>query len=158
MPVPLALRCEIEEVLHAYAAVLDAVDLEQWPEFFTETCFYQVIPRDNYERGLPLALIRCESKGMLKDRVMAIRDTMMYEPRYLRHLLSGIRVTSYDADEMAIEANYAVFETLLDAPTQVFNVGRYLGRLVRQGEHLKFAELHCIFDSLLVPNSLIYPI
>lgn len=56
------------------------------------------------------------------------------------------------------EANYAVFETLVDAPTQVFNVGRYLGRIVRQGERLKFAELHGIFDSLLVPDSLIYPI
>jgi 3-phenylpropionate/cinnamic acid dioxygenase small subunit len=158
MSLPLALRFEIEDVLHAYVAVLDAANLEKWPEFFTEECFYEVIPRDNYERGLPLALIRCESKGMLKDRVAAIRDTMMYEPRYLRHLVSSIRVTAPSEHEIALEANYAVFATLVDAPTQVFNVGRYLGRLVRQGEQLKFAELHCIFDSLLVPNSLIYPI
>jgi 3-phenylpropionate/cinnamic acid dioxygenase small subunit len=158
MSLPLTLRFEVEDVLHAYAAVLDAADLEQWPEFFTDECFYEVIPRDNYERGLPLALIRCESKGMLKDRVVAIRDTMMYEPRYLRHLLSGIRVITHSAHDIAMEANYAVFETLVDAPTRVFNVGRYLGRLRRQGEHLKFAELHCVFDSLLVPNSLIYPI
>jgi 3-phenylpropionate/cinnamic acid dioxygenase small subunit len=152
------LRFAIEDVLHAYAAVLDAAHLEQWPEFFTDDCFYQIIPRDNYERGLPLALIRCESKGMLQDRVEAIRNTMMYEPRYLRHVISGIRIMSHNDLEITIEANYAVFETLSEAPTRVFNVGRYLGRLVRQGEHLKFAELHCIFDSLLVPNSLIYPI
>ena len=78
MLVPLELRYEIEELLAEYAAVLDAADLERWPEFFTEQCFYEVIPRENYDRGLPLAIMRCESKGMLKDRVVAIRDTMMY--------------------------------------------------------------------------------
>ena len=85
MALPIELRLEIEDLLHAYGAVLDASDLDQWPDFFTDDCFYQVIPRENYDRGLPLALIRCESKGMLKDRVFAIRETMMYEPRYLRH-------------------------------------------------------------------------
>ena len=158
MSLPLALRFEIEDLMQEYAAILDAMDLEKWPELFTEECFYQVIPRDNYERGLPLALIRCESRGMLQDRVVAIRSTMMYAPRYLRHVISGVRVLGHNDHGIAMEANYAVFETLVDAATQVFNVGRYLGRLVHEGERLKFAELHCIFDSLLVPNSLIYPI
>jgi salicylate 5-hydroxylase small subunit len=158
MLVPLEVRYEIEELFAEYAAALDAADLERWPEFFTEQCFYEVIPRENYDRGLPLALMRCESKGMLKDRVVAIRDTMMYEPRYLRHVISAIRVTAYTADGIAVEANYAVFETPVDALTHVFNVGRYLDRLVREEGRLKFAEKHCVFDSILVPNSLIYPI
>ena len=158
MLVSLELRYEIEELLAEYAAVLDAADLERWPEFFTEQCFYEVIPRENYDRGLPLAIMRCESKGMLKDRVVAIRDTMMYEPRYLRHVISGIRVTGQSADGIAVEANYAVFETLVDALTRVFNVGRYLDRIVREDGQLRFAEKHCVFDSLLVPNSLIYPL
>lgn len=158
MHVPLELRYDIDALFADYAAVLDAADLERWPEFFTEQCFYEIIPRDNYERGLPLALMRCESKRMLQDRVMAIRDTMMYEPRYMRHLISGIRITSLEADSLTLEANYAVFETLLDAMTRVFNVGRYLDRLVREDGVWKFAEKRCVYDSLLVPNSLIYPI
>jgi len=36
--VPLAVRYEIEELLAEYTAVLDAADLERWPEFFTEPC------------------------------------------------------------------------------------------------------------------------
>jgi len=158
MSLTLALRFEVEALLYAYGAALDAVDLDKWPEFFTDDCFYQVIPRENYDRGLPLALIRCESKGMLKDRVFAIRETMMYEPRYLRHLISGIRVTGEDRRGMIVEANYAVFETPLNEPTRVFNVGRYLDRIVREDGGLKFAEKHCIFDSLLVLNSIIFPI
>jgi len=158
MSLSITLRFEIEDLLHEYAAVLDAADLDKWPEFFTEDCFYEVIPRENYDRGLPLALIRCESKGMLKDRASAIRDTMMYEQRYLRHVVSGIRVTAESDAGIFVEANYAVFETLVDTPTRVFNVGRYLSRVVYEEKRLKFAEMHCIFDSLLVPNSLIYPI
>ncbi len=158
MALPIELRLEIEDLLHAYGAVLDASDLDQWPDFFTDDCFYQVIPRENYDRGLPLALIRCESKGMLKDRVFAIRETMMYEPRYLRHLISGIRVTGEDNGNMTVEANYAVFETPMNALTRVFNVGRYIDRIVREHGRLKFTEKHCVFDSLLVPNSIIFPI
>ncbi len=158
MLVPLAVRYEIEELFAEYAAALDTMDLERWPAFFTEPCFYEIIPRENYDRGLPLALMRCESQGMLRDRVVAIRETMMYEPRYLRHMLSGIRVTGHTTDGMTVEANYAVFETLIDDLTRIFNVGRYLDRIVREEGQLKFAEKHCVFDSLLVPNSLIYPI
>jgi salicylate 5-hydroxylase small subunit len=152
------LRFEIEDLFAAFAAALDGDALETWPEFFTDNCFYQIIPRDNYERGLPLALIRCESKGMLQDRVFAIRETMMYEPRYLRHLISGIRITGQDDSGWRVEANYAVFETPLNELSRVFNVGRYLDRIVRDGASLKFAEKHCVFDSLLVPHSIICPI
>jgi salicylate 5-hydroxylase small subunit len=156
---PVALRLEIEDLFAAYAAALDGDALETWPDFFTDDCFYQIIPRDNYERGLPLALIRCESKGMLQDRVFAIRETMMYESRYLRHLISGIRVTGQDdSGGWRVEANYAVLETPLNELSRVFNVGRYLDRIVRDGNQLKFAEKLCVFDSLLVPNSMIYPI
>jgi 3-phenylpropionate/cinnamic acid dioxygenase small subunit len=158
MTVPLAVRYEIEELLAEYVAVLDAMDLERWPEFFTEQGFYEIIPRENYERGLPLAIMRCESKGMLKDRVVAIRDTMMYEPRYMRHIISAIRVTGESPEGITVETNYAVFETLIDDLTRVFNVGRYLDRIVHEAGQLKFAEKHCVYDSLLVPNSLIYPL
>jgi salicylate 5-hydroxylase small subunit len=158
MGLALGLRFEIEDLLSAYGAVLDAGDLDQWPEFFVDDAFYQVIPRDNYDRGLPLALMRCESKGMLRDRVHAIRETLMYEPRYLRHVISGVRVLGQDDRGIRVEANYAVFETPMHEPTRVFNVGRYLDRIVRPQGQLKFAEKHCIFDSLLIPNSIVFPI
>ena len=118
----------------------------------------RIIPRENYDRGLPLAIMRCESKGMLKDRVVAIRDTMMYEPRYMRHMISGIRVTGESPEGIIVEANNAVFETPVDDLTRVFNVGRCLDRIVRDEGQLKFAEKHCVYDSVLVPNSLIYPL
>ena len=158
MTVSIELRFEIEDLLQHYGAVLDNDALEQWPNFFTDECLYQVIPRENYDRGLPLALMRCESKGMLQDRVYAIRETLMYEPRYVRHVIGGVRITGQDDRGWRVEANYAVFETPLHELTRVFNVGRYLDRIVRQDGVLKFAEKQCVFDSLLVPNSIVIPI
>lgn len=61
---------------------------------------YLIIPRDNFEQNLPLTIMRCGSRGMLKYRVTAIQDTMMYEPRYLRHLVMNIRIEAGAADEI----------------------------------------------------------
>ncbi len=114
------LRLELEELYAAYTACLDEERFEEWPEFFVEQCLYKIVPRENFERGLPLATWLCESKGYLADRVTAI--------------------------------------PLLDEFTRVFNTGQYRDKLVVEEGRLKFKEKLCIFDSLLVPNSLIYPL
>jgi anthranilate 1,2-dioxygenase small subunit len=154
----LVLRLEIEDLNAAYAACLDDGELERWPEFFTEVCRYEIIPRENFERRLPLAVMRCESAGMLRDRVAALRRASVYGPRALRHLVSGVRVSAVDGDVIRAEASYAVLQTLPDAETTVFNAGRYLDRLVREAGTLKFQERLCVFDSVLIPGSLVYPI
>ncbi len=60
-------------------------DWDLWPEFFTEDCSYRLQPRENHERGFPLATLSFESKGMLKDRVYGIRETLFHDPYYQRH-------------------------------------------------------------------------
>src|SRR5436190_11536433 len=152
------LRGELDELYAQYAGCLDDRDLDQWPELFTEKCVYKIIPRENYRRGLPLATWLCESKGMLMDRVVAIRQTSVYAPRYLRHLVSGIRIKGWEGDTLSVQASYLVLETLVDDVTRIFNAGAYLDRLVVDGGRLKFKEKLCVFDSIVVPNSLIYPI
>jgi len=154
----LRLRLELEDLFAAYAACLDDGELERWPEFFTDDCRYEIIPRENFERGLPLAVVRCESKGMLIDRVAALRRSSVYAPRALRHLVSGVRITGVEGDVIRAHANYAVLQTPPDEHTSVFNAGRYLDRVVRTDSVLKFAERLCVYDSVLVPGSLVYPI
>ena len=51
-----------------YASTVDAARWDQWPEFFTDDCVYRVQPRENHERGFPLATMSLTSKVMLKDR------------------------------------------------------------------------------------------
>jgi len=154
----LRLRLELEELYAEYAGVLDDGDYEAWPDFFTEECDYQVIARENFDQGLPLAAIRCESRGMLRDRVEAVRSTSMYEPRSLRHLVAGLRILEAKAGAVSARANFCIMETLNDEPTRVFLSGAYRDRLVREGGRLLFRERLCVFDSNLVLNSIVFPV
>jgi len=158
LPVRLVLRLELEELYAAYAACLDDGELERWPEFFTAECRYEIIPRENFDRDLPLAVMRCESRAMLADRVAALRRSSVYAPRALRHLISGVRIIAVDDDVISAQATYALVQTLLDEEPTIMSVGRYLDRLVREAGALKFAERLCVYDSVLVPGSLIFPI
>ena len=153
-----ALRLEVADLYDAYVTALDDGDLDAWCAFFTEDAFYEVIPRENFDRGLPLATLRCESRGMLRDRVLAIRNTQLYGPRYLRHLVSSVRVESTEGGVIRSRANYCVLQTLLDEETKVFQSGRYVDVLVREEGRLSFRERHCVFDTTVVSNSLIYPV
>ncbi len=151
------LRLEIEDLYAEYAACLDEGELERWPDFFLESGVYRVVSRENYEQDLPLATMLCEGRGMLRDRVHSIRETSMFAPRYLRHLVSAVRVRP-EGDELRGDANYAVFETLTEGETRIFNVGRYIDRLVRVDGAWRFRERTCVYDTTLIVNSLIYPI
>jgi salicylate 5-hydroxylase small subunit len=141
-----------------YVSALDDNEWDKWPEFFLDECIYKVQPRENYERGFPLATLSFESKGMLKDRIYAIRETLFHDIYYQRHIVGVPRVLGADGERIHVEANYAVFRTKLSEPSTVFNVGRYLDTLRRTPAGLKFESRICVYDSEMIPNSLIYPI
>ena len=145
--------------LHAdYAQAVDSGDWDLWPEFFVEDCLYKLIPRENHERGFPLATLFFESKGMLKDRAYGIRETLFHDPYYQRHVVGAPLIRSAAPDRFEVEANYAVFRTKLSQASTVFNVGRYIDTIVRTTDGLKFASRLCVYDSEMIPNSIIYPI
>ena len=141
-----------------YASAVDAGDWEAWIGLFTEACVYRVVPRENHERGFPLATLAFEGLGMLRDRAYAIRETLFHDPYYQRHVVGLPVVRQAQAGRWHCEANYAVFRTKLSELSTVFNVGRSLDVIVRTDQGLKFASRECIYDSEMVPNSIIYPI
>ena len=145
--------------LHAeYASTLDANDWDRWPEFFLPDGVYRLVPRENHERGFPLATLAFDSQGMLRDRVYGIRETLFHDPYYQRHVIGLPRLLSDDGERITCETNYAVFRTKLSEPSTVFNVGRYLDTLQRTPEGLKIARREVIYDTEMIPNSIIYPI
>ena len=148
----------ITQLYADYAKAVDSGDWDLWPEFFTDDCIYKLIPRENHERGFPLATLFFESKGMLKDRAYGIRETLFHDPYYQRHVVGAPLILSAGADRFEAEANYAVFRTKLSQESTVFNVGRYIDTIVRTPQGLKFASRLCVYDSEMIPNSIIYPI
>lgn len=141
-----------------YAAAVDSGQWDLWPEFFTDDGVYRLQPRENFERGFPLATLAFSSKGMLKDRVYGISETIFHDPYYQRHVVGVPRVTAVSADRIECESSYAVFRTKLSQESTVFNVGRYIDVIVRTPAGLKFASRQCIYDTEMIPNSIIYPI
>jgi len=148
----------LEELYALYGELLDDGPLEDWPALFTEDCSYLVVPRDNFEQDLPLAIIRCESRGMLEDRVRSVQETIMFEPRYLRHQITNIRGTVREDGGFDVLANYLVIEVLPDELPKILSVGRYLDIVVGAEDALRFAEQWVVYDSVLVPNPLVYPL
>ena len=141
-----------------YAAAVDASDWERWVDFFTEDCEYKIQPRENHERGFPLSTLALLSRGMLKDRVYGIRETLFHDPYYQRHVVGLPRILRREGEVIEAEANYSVFRTKLSQETTVFNVGRYIDRVRITPQGLKFESRLCIYDTEMIPNSLIYPI
>jgi salicylate 5-hydroxylase small subunit len=141
-----------------YAQAVDSGQWDLWPEFFTEQCVYKLIPRENHERGFPLCTLSFTSKGMLKDRVYGIQETLYHDPYYQRHVVGAPVIRRIEKDRIHAEANYAVFRTKLDKASTVFNVGRYIDTLVQTPDGWKFAERLCVYDSEMIPNAIIYPI
>ena len=149
----------LSQLYARYGAVVDAADWDAWVEMFTEDCRYKLQPRENHERGLPLATLAFEGQGMLKDRVYGIRETLFHDPYYQRHVIGAPLVHRVDeAGVIHCEANYAVLRTRLSKESTVFNVGRYIDEVVRTPAGLKFASRLVVYDSEMIPNSLIYPI
>lgn len=152
------IRHRVEQFHADYCAVLDANDIEAWPAFFEENGVYRLIARDNKESGMTLCLMLCEGMGMLKDRAYAIAHTEMFAPRYVHHNVSLIRIVGVEGNVVTSEANYQVFETLIDEPTKILQVGRYRDQLVLTGDRVLIRERECVFDTVVVPNCVVYPV
>ena len=82
---------------------------------------------------------------------------MMYEPRYMRHIIGAIRVTGESPEGITVEANYAIFEPLVNDLTRIAQHWALprAHRTAGQG-NTKIAEKHCVTILCLVPNSLFF--
>lgn len=141
-----------------YAAALDEKRFDDWPAFFVEDGSYKVQARENFDRGLPLALMALESRGMMKDRVYGVTQTIYHGPYYMRHVVSPARLLAVEGEVIRAQANYAVFRTRPGGVSEVYNVGRYVDEIVRTDDGLKFKSRLCVYDSEMILNSLIYPV
>jgi salicylate 5-hydroxylase small subunit len=95
---------------------------------------------------------------MLKDRIYGVTSTLFHAPYYQRHVVGPVRIRGEVEGEIRAEASYLVVRTKRDQPSEVFNAGRYVDRIVRTAAGLRFREKICVFDSELIPNSIIYPV
>ena len=151
-------RLELEQLYTDYVHCLDTDQLERWPDFFTEDCFYRVTSAENFEAGMPLGLIHATSRNMLKDRVSALREANIYEPQCYRHLVSSINIVEDRGEALDLTANFLVVRTMQEGDMTVFAAGRYVDWVVRDGGDWKFARKEVVLDSRQIDTLLAIPI
>jgi 3-phenylpropionate/cinnamic acid dioxygenase small subunit len=151
-------RFEIEDLYTAYANTLDEANYKGWCEFFVDDALYRIVPRENYARDLPIAIMHCESKGMIQDRAYAVEELNMVQPRQLRHFVSCLTIESAEGDRIKSGANFLVVQTLFEEMTQIVMAGRYVDEIVRQNGKLLFQSRQCVYDSALIPTSVVAPV
>ncbi len=153
-----ALRQELRDLYETIGDLLDDNRVEELPDYFTEDCTYKVTSRENYDQGLPAATMFCDGVAMLRDRIMAIRETQVYEPRSWRHFISGVRVLAIEGQLIRPPGNFLVTEAFSDADPTLFIVGRYEDTLVRSDGRLLFKQRLAVCDNHHVRRSIVMPI
>jgi anthranilate 1,2-dioxygenase small subunit len=151
-------RLELEQLYTDYVHCLDSDELEHWPDFFAEDCFYRVTSAENYEAGMPLGLIHATSRNMLKDRVSALREANIYEPQCYRHLVSSIKVLAERGDTLDLVANFLVVRTMQEGDMTLFAAGRYLDQVRLTDGAWKFARKDVVLDSRQIDTLLAIPL
>ena len=148
-------RAAICDLLAEYGALIDMAKFDEWLDLFAEECRYQIIPRENFDRGLPAGLVFCDSRAMLEDRIRALREANKYNIHTDRHVVGLPRVFE---DGLALEAPFAVFQTDQEGETRLFATGLYRDRLAPAGQRLKIRDKLILLDTFAVPTLLATPL
>lgn len=152
----------ILNLINEYVRIVDSRKIEDWPGLFAEEAAYAVVTRENYDRGLPMALILDDSHDRIKDRVVYITKVWAghYNDYYPRHILSNISIATFNPDDsqVAVTANMAVYITEPEGNTYLLAVGQYLDTVVFEGNVVKLKEKKIILDTNVLPRYFVYPL
>jgi 3-phenylpropionate/cinnamic acid dioxygenase small subunit len=152
------LRLDVQELYFRYAECLDGGRLQQWPEFFLDSCTYRITTRRNLRMGPDEDIMHLNSKTSMLDRIIAIGRSEDYEPYVQRHLISNFRVQAASDEELRVQANFQILRTFPERQSEYFVSGSYNDRAAITNGRLNFREKLCVLDSDVPPDSLVYPI
>jgi 3-phenylpropionate/cinnamic acid dioxygenase small subunit len=151
-------RLALMDLYQDCAAALDEQRYDDWPGYFRDDALYRIVPKENHDLGLPIALMHCEGRGMMADRITAIKEAAMFRPRALRRFVTPPRIVGVDGARLQTRANVLLVETLHDQLTRVVLSGVFHDVVERTATGLLLAERLCIYDSLMLPDSVIEPV
>ncbi len=137
----------INKLLAEYGLLLDEDRLEEWVDLFTEDAQYKVVTRENKKLNLPLAVIWCDNKNMIRDRIHSYRHVNEHNLHWDRHIIGHPRIQPINATEWQVQASYSLFQTNLEGRSILFSVGMYDFKIIEQDDALKIQFLEVISDT-----------
>ncbi len=152
------LGARIQALNAEYAHIIDEDRLEHWPELFTERGRYRVITRENRELGLSVSLMYCDGRGMLADRIVAMRTANIFEPHVYCHTFSALKIVSAADNQIRTQSNFQIIRTMAEGDMSIFACGKYLDLIVEDAGTMRFAERIVVLDSRRIDTLLVIPI
>ena len=149
---------ELLRLQEHYVSVIDTDRLEEWPELFMEDAIYEIVPKENADRGLPMGIMHCFGRPMLRDRIVSLREANVFEPHTYRHMTSGLEFKQVDENTIDMQSNYVVVQTLSDGESRVYQAGRYFDRVVRTDDGWRYQRKRAVYDTSRVQTLLVTPI
>ncbi len=154
-----------ENIYHAilraqaeYARCIDDGRLEEWPDHFHGRCLYKVTTAEMLRDGLEGAIIFANSRGMLIDRVSALREANIYERQSYRHILGQPSIVSDVGGDIRTETPFLVARILRDGDTDIFATGRYLDCYRMEEGKAKLNERIVVCDSSRIDTLMALPL
>lgn len=154
----LLIEAQICALQYRYARLLDADDLEAWPDLFVERGVYKVIPRENWDLEPCLPVMYCDGRDMMIDRVRSLREANVYNLHYPRHIITNVEVLGPSDDGYEVAAAYTVYQSDLEGQTRLYSVGAYRDVVTIEDGTALFREKIAVCDTFNIPNLLAIPI
>ena len=148
----------IESFLADYAHCLDDEKIDDWTGFFTEDATYQITTRENFEAGYPIGIMLCKGRGMMEDRILALKTANVFEPHTYCHIVGRPDLRAQSPGTLTSRSNFIVYRTMEDGEAQLFATGKYLDRIVFESGAPKFRERKVILDSRRIDVLLVFPV
>ena len=143
---------QIATLNYRYAQALDDRRLDDWPDFFLDDGRYVIHPRENRDRGLEGYWIYCDSKRMMLDRILSLKEVNLYNIHYDRHAISNVLVADSGDGVYVARSNYSIVQTNTGGRSAIFSVGAYVDQVVFIDGEPKFREKIVVPDTFTVPR------
>ena len=153
-----AAREAIADLLERYGQALDNDRVEEWSGFFEPDGVYQVTTRENQLAGRPIGIVLCEGRGMLDDRVKALRIANIFESHTHRHVMGRPLIEPRADGCCEARTSFVIYRTMYTGETEVFATGRYDDVLKPGPQGWRIAQRRVVLDSRMVDTLMVYPL
>lgn len=157
------------DLLVRYVRIVDDPRrIGEWPTLFSDDAEYVVVTRDHHVRGLPIAIIRDDTKDRILDRVTVIKEFWgaggraedhHFNDAWPRHIVGPAWVEFAESGETRLGANFAIWTTPQVEPSpRLLAVGEYQDVVDFSSPTPRFKSKKVILDTPVLQDAFVYPL
>lgn len=141
---------DVQNFLYAEAALLDEWRLNEWEALLTDDATYYVPPNDQPDGDHRNTLFTiADDRERIRQRVIRIMDPNCHAespPSRTRRMISNIRITAREGDEITVAANFVCYRFRRNERVREY-VGGYRYRLLCVADSFRIKERRVIIDA-----------